>query len=147
MELVAVPSGGKAATVALAAGVAVDRQFGEHLVKGLAALAFDPGQWFGRRGFALARPTAPTRRLGWRRRIVGGRRWLGGLWLGLGLFTRVDLSGVAGDMPQDVVLQSIADELLMNSLWQILRGEFGEGAGEGRFSGHIAAALPAANAA
>src|SRR4051794_5539327 len=79
------PGGGDAATVALAAGIAADRQFGEHLLKGLAALAFDPGQWLGRRGLALARPTAPTRRLGWRRRIVGGRRWLGGLWFGLGL--------------------------------------------------------------
>jgi hypothetical protein len=69
-----------------------------------------------------------------------------GLWFGPRLFTRVALGGVAGDMSQDVVLQSIADELLMNPLWQILRGEF-EGAGEGRFSGHIAAALPAANAA
>src|SRR3954447_14326540 len=47
MELVAVPGGGEAATVALASGVAADRQFGEHLVEALAALAFDPGQRAG----------------------------------------------------------------------------------------------------
>ena len=33
-------------------------------------------------------------------------------------------------MPRDVVLQSIADEVLMNPLRQVLRGEGGEGAGE-----------------
>src|SRR3954469_10362965 len=47
MELVAVPGGGEAATVALATGIAADRQFGEHLVEALAALAFDPGQRAG----------------------------------------------------------------------------------------------------
>src|SRR5689334_4451003 len=95
MELVAVPGGGEAAAVALAAGVAADRQFGEHRVKGLAALAFDPGQRLGWRGLAFSGTPAPTWRLGWRRRIVGGRRRVGGLWFGLGLFTRIDLGGVA----------------------------------------------------
>src|SRR3954454_12505475 len=106
MELVVVPGGGEAATVALATGVAADRQFGEHLVEGLAALAFDPGQRLGRRGFTLARPTTPARRLGWRRRIIGGRRRVRGLWLGLGFFTRVDLGCIAGDVAEDVAVQS-----------------------------------------
>src|SRR3954465_11253515 len=47
MELVAVPGGGEAATVALATGGAAGRQFGEHLVEALAARAFDPGQRAG----------------------------------------------------------------------------------------------------
>src|SRR6201996_6889680 len=47
MELVAVPCGGEAATVALAAGVAADRQFGQHFLKRLRALALDPGQRLG----------------------------------------------------------------------------------------------------
>src|SRR4051794_12756176 len=174
MELVAVPGGGEAATVALATGVAADRQFGEHLVEGLAALAFDPGQRLGRggftlarpappargpggggggigggrlgrRGFTLARPTTPARRLGWRRGIIGGRRRVRGLWLGF--FTRVDLGCVAGDVAEDVAVQSIADEVLMNPLGQVLRGEFAEGAGERPFAGDIAAPLPPANAA
>src|SRR3954451_13893234 len=147
MELVAVPAGGEAATVALATGIAADRQFGEHLVEGLAALAFDPGQRLGRRGLALARPTTPARRLGWRRRIIGGRRRVRGLWLGLGFFTPVDLGCVAGDVAEDVAVQSIADEVLMNPLGQVLRGEFAEGAGERPFAGDIAAPLPPANAA
>src|SRR4051794_41957438 len=86
MELVAIPGGGEAATVALATGVAADRQFGEHLVEGLAALAFDPGQRLGRRGFTLARPTTPARRLGWRRRIIGGGGGGRGAWGGVWVF-------------------------------------------------------------
>src|SRR4051794_40494968 len=147
MELVAIPGGGEAATVALAAGVAADRQFGEHLVEGLAALAFDPGQRLGRRGLAFTGTPAPTRRLGWWWRIGGGWRRVGGVWFGLGLFPRVDLGGIAGEVAEDVTVQSLADEVLMNPLWQVLCGEFGEGAGERPFAGDIAAPLPAANAA
>src|SRR3954469_443911 len=99
------------------------------------------------RGFTLARPTTPARRLGWRRRIIGGRRRVRGLWLGLGFFTPVDLGCVAGDVAEDVAVQSIADEVLMNPLGQVLRGEFAEGAGERPFAGDIAAPLPPANAA
>src|SRR4051812_30191933 len=60
-----------------------------------------------------------------------GRRRGGGRWFGRGLFTRLDLGGIAGDGAEDVAVQSIADEVLMNPLGQVLRGEFGEGAGVG----------------
>src|SRR5271165_6056879 len=116
MELVAVPGGGEAATVALAAGVAADRQFSQHFLESLRALVLDPGQRLGWRGLALARPAAPARRLGRRRGIAGGWRRVDGLWFGLGLFARVDLGRIAGDMTEDVAMQSIADELLMNPL-------------------------------
>ena len=64
--------------------------------------------------------------------LHGRRGWgrVGGLWLGLGLFPHVDLGRVAGEVAEDVAVQSIADELLMNPPRQALRGEFGEGAGE-----------------
>jgi hypothetical protein len=42
MELVSVPGGGEAATVALAAGVAADRQFSQHFVERPRALALEP---------------------------------------------------------------------------------------------------------
>src|SRR5689334_22883270 len=60
MELVAVPGGGEATTVALAAGVAVDRQFSQHVLERLRALAFDPGQRLGRRGLAFTGTPAPA---------------------------------------------------------------------------------------
>jgi hypothetical protein len=50
-------------------------------------------------------------------------------------------------MTEDVAVPSIADDLLMNPLRQVLRREFGEGAGECRFARDIAAAFPTANAA
>src|SRR4051812_17919448 len=104
MEFVAIPGSGEAATVALAARVAADRQFSQHFLERLRALTFDPGQRLGWRGLAFTGTTAPTWGLGTRRRIVGGRRWRGGRWFGLGLFTRVDLGGVAGNMTEDMAM-------------------------------------------
>src|SRR3954447_20362126 len=84
MELVAVPGGGEAATVALATGVAADRQFGEHLVEALAALAFDPGQRAGFHPCAAdhAGAAAGVEATDYRRAATGPRTvaWAGGFF-------------------------------------------------------------------
>src|SRR3954453_18318209 len=104
MELVAVPSGGEAATVALAASVAADRQFSQHFLERLRALTFDPGQRLGWRGLAFTGTTAPTGGPGTRRRVVGGAGGAGGRGGGLGLFTRVGPRGGAGNITEDMAM-------------------------------------------
>src|ERR1700753_2798738 len=67
---------------AIARRVGLDRKtVRRSIARGLEPPRYGPRQQLGWWGFAFTGTSAPTQRLGWRRRIAGGRRGVGGAWL------------------------------------------------------------------
>src|SRR4030066_1085974 len=124
MQLVAVPTVLVALCVALAAPVAVSRQFLQKLRQGLALLLLELSR-LRLAGFALPWTTAFLLLGGqcfWRVNLL--RRFLAGLYR----------RAIPADMAYPPISQRLPHQCRMGAFRQTIRSKFGKGAREGRFA-------------
>lgn len=136
MQLVANPAFLMPFAVALAAHITADGQIGQVVGQRTRRLQLQPLGRGGRTHFAFLRTAA-----------FNGRRRRGRGGFGRRTFGRLDGGGVATDVADEFVPGVSLHHVFVDALGQLVLGEGGEGAAEGRFAGNVPGTVPAAETA